>query len=111
MKKSMGYSLEVKERAGRMYTEHRSEHASDWAALLSIATKIGCSTQTLSGWVKQRQRDAGKREGPTSAEQERVRTLERENKELRRANEILKLASAFFAKALICQRRDRHLKS
>lgn len=107
MKKSMRYTLEVKERAVRMYTEHRSEHTSDWAALLSIASKIGCSTQTLSDWVKQHQRDTGKRDGPTSAEQERVRTLERENRELRRANEILKLASAFFAKAEI----DRHLKS
>ena len=111
MKKSMRYSLEVKERAVRMYTEHRSEHASDWAARLSIAGKIGCSTQTLPDWVKQHQRNIGKREGLNSAEQERVRTLERENRELRRANETLKLASAFFAEALICQLRDRHLKS
>lgn len=80
MQKNKKYSPEVKERAERMYFDHRSEHTSDWAALGSIANKIGCSTQTLSDWVRQHQRDTGKRDGPSSAEPERVKTLERENK-------------------------------
>lgn len=80
MQKNKKYSPEVKERAVRMYFDHRSEHTSDWAALGSIANKIGCSTQTLSDWVRQQQRDTGKRDGPSSAEPERVKTLERENK-------------------------------
>jgi transposase len=89
MTKSMRHSLEAKERAARMYTEHRSEHTSDWAPPLPTTSKIGCAMQTLSDWVKQRLRDPGKRQGPTSAEKERARTLERENREQRRANEIL----------------------
>ena len=98
MKKSMRRSLEAKERAARMYTEHRSEHTSDWAPPLSTTSKIGCAMQTLSDWVKQRQRDTDKRQGPTSAEQERARTLERENRKQRRANEM------FFHRCLL----ERH---
>ena len=89
MKKSMRHLLEVKARMARMYTEHRSEHFSGWAPPPLIASQIGCATQTLLDWVKQRQRDTGKRQGRTGDEQERVRALERENREQRRANEIL----------------------
>jgi transposase len=105
MKKSR-YSPEVRERPVRMVFEQREQHGSQWAVIESIAGKIGCSAQTLSSWVKQHEIDYGKREGVSTAETERVRALERENKELRRANEILKLASAFFAQAEL----DRRLK-
>ena len=107
MKNVKKYSPEVKQRARRLYLDHRSEHSSDWAAMGSIASKIGCSTASLSDWVKQHQRNTGKREGPTTTEHERVKALEREVRELRRANEILKLASAFFAQAQI----ERQIKS
>jgi transposase len=90
-----------------MVLEHRGEYPSLWAAIESIAPKIGCVAQTLHEWVKQSQVDTGARPGTTSAEQDRVKALEREVKELRRANEILKLASAFFAQAEL----DRRLKS
>jgi transposase len=106
MKKSR-YSPEVRERSVRMVFEQREQHGSQWAAIESIAGKIGCSAQTLSSWIKQHEIDHGKREGVSTVEAERVRALERENKELRRANEILKLASAFFAQAEL----DRRLKS
>jgi transposase len=106
MKKSR-YSPEVRERSVRMVFEQREQHSSRWAAVESIAGKIGCSAQTLLSWVKQNEIDHGKREGVSTVEAERVRALERENKELRRANEILKLASAFFAQAEL----DRRLKS
>jgi transposase-like protein len=89
-----------------MVFEQREQHSSQWAAIESIAGKIGCSGQTLLSWVKQYEIDHGKREGVSTVEAERVRALERENKELRRANEILKLASAFFAQAEL----DRRLK-
>ena len=101
------YSPEVRERAVRLVQEHRGEYPSLWAAVESIAGKIGCSPPTLHEWVKRREIDAGLRDGVTSAEHERIKTLEREVKELRRANEILKLASAFFAQAEL----DRRLKS
>jgi len=107
MNKSKKFSPEVRERAVRMVQEHRGEYESLWAAVESIAPKIGCVPQTLLTWVKQREVDAGKRDGVTTAEAQRVKELERENKELRRANEILKLASAFFARAEL----DRRLKS
>jgi transposase len=107
MKKSPKFSPEVRERAVRMVLEHRGEYPSLWAAIESIAPKIGCVAQTLLEWVKQSQVDTGARPGTTSAEQDRVKALEREVKELRRANEILKLASAFFAQAEL----DRRLKS
>jgi transposase len=107
MKKTANYSPEVRERAVRMVFEHRAEHESQWAAVVSIAGKIGCTAQTLHTWVRRHERDTGQREGPTTADVKRVKELEREVKELRRANEILKLASAFFAQAEL----DRRIKS
>ena len=101
------YSPEVRERAVRMVQEHRGEYPSLWAAIESIAPKIGCVPQTLNEWVRKHEIDTGMRDGVTSDERERVKALERENKELRRTNEILKLASAFFAQAEL----DRRLKS
>ncbi len=101
------YSPEVRERAVRMVQEHRGEYPSLWAAIESIAPKIGCVPQTLHEWVRQPESDTGLRDGVTRDERERIKTLEREVKELRRANEILKLASAFFAQAEL----DRRLKS
>ena len=106
MRKSVKFSPEVRERAVRMGFEHRGEHESQWAAVVSIAGKIGCTAQTLLNWVRQHERDTGQREGVTTAEANRVKELEREVRELRRANEILKLASAFFAQAEL----DRRLK-
>ena len=96
-KKSNRFSPEVRERAVRMVQEHRSEYASLWAAIESIAPKIGCVPQTLHEWVRKQEIDTGLRDGVTSEECGRIKALEREVKELRRANEILKLASAFFA--------------
>jgi transposase len=107
MKKSSKYSPEVRERAVRMVLEHRGEYPSLWAAIESIAPKIGCVPQTLNEWVRRHQVDTDTRDGVTSDERERIKALERENKELRRANEILKLASAFFAQAEL----NRRLKS
>ncbi|MBH2008546.1 MAG: IS3 family transposase [Xanthomonadaceae bacterium] len=97
MKKSNKFSPEVRDRAVRLVQEHRGEYPSLWAAIESIAPKIGCVPQTLHEWVKRAEVDAGKREGVTTSEAQRVKDLEREVKELRRANEILKLSSAFFA--------------
>jgi transposase len=93
------YSPEVRERAVRMVLEHEGEHASQWAAISSIAAKIGCNPETLRGWIRQAERDQGKRPGPTTDEQERIKALEREIRELRQANEILRKASAYFAQA------------
>jgi len=107
MNKSNKYSPEVRERAVRMVLEHRSEYPSLWATIESIAPKIGCVPQTLNEWVRKHEIDSGMRDGVTSEERERIKALEREVKELRRANEILKLASAFFAQAEL----DRKLKS
>lgn len=106
MKKQNKFSPEVRERAVRMVQEHRGEYPSLWATIESIAPKIGCVPQTLNEWVRKHEIDSGVRNGMTSAEQERLKELERENKELRKANEILKLASAFFAQAEL----DRRLK-
>jgi transposase-like protein len=100
------YSPEVRDRAVRMVQEHRDDYPSLWAAVESIASKIGCVPQTLLEWVKKHEIDHGLRDGVTSEERERIKALEREVKELRRANEILKLASAFFAQAEL----DRHTK-
>ncbi|WP_449392337.1 IS3 family transposase [Eoetvoesiella caeni] len=96
MKKQNKFSPEVRERAVRMVLEHRGEYPSLWATIESIAPKIGCVAQTLNEWVRKHEVDAGVRDGVPSAERERVKELERENRELRKANEILKLASAFF---------------
>ena len=100
------YSPEVRERAVRMVFEHQSDHESQWATMASIASKIGCTPETLRKWVRQAERDQGRREGMTTDDRERLKGLERENRELRRANEILKTASAFFAQAEL----DRKLK-
>ena len=104
MKTSKSYSPEVRARAVRMVFEHEGEHASQWAAIASIAGKIGCTPETLRLWVRQAEREAGPRAGPTSAERERVKALERENRELRQANEILRKASAYFAQAELDRR-------
>ncbi|MEC9264917.1 MAG: IS3 family transposase [Pseudomonadota bacterium] len=94
---SKRYSPEVRERAVRMVREHRGEHASQWEAISSIAGKIGCSGETLRKWVRQAERDQGARPGLTSEERDRIKALEREVRELRQANEILRKASAYFA--------------
>ena len=107
MTKSNKFSPEVRERAVRMVQEHRGEYPSQWAAIESIAPKIGCVPQTLLEWVKRHEIDSGVRDGITTSELQRLKELERENRELRKANEILKLASAFFAQAEL----DRRLKS
>jgi transposase len=94
------FPREVRERAVRMVFEHRGEYASQWAAITSIAEKFGMTAETLRSWVRQAEVDEGKRPGTPTVEAERIRELERENRELRRANEILKAASAFFAREL-----------
>ena len=95
----MRYSPEIRDRAVRMVIEHRADYDSQWAAMNSIAAKIGCTAETLRKWVRRAERDQGLREGVTSSERERLKALERENRELKRANEILRKASAFFAQA------------
>ena len=107
MNKSNEFSPEVRERAVRVVQEHRGEYPPLWAALKSIAPKIGCVAQTLLTWVKRQEVDTGVRDGVTTADAQRPEELERENKELRWANEILKLDSAFFAQTEL----DRRLKS
>jgi len=100
------FSPEVRERAIRLVQEHRGEYPSLWVAVESIAPKIGCTSYTLLKWVKRHEVDSGTRAGVSTEERERIKVLERENKELRRANEILKSASAFFAQAAL----ERELK-
>jgi len=100
------YSPEVRERAVRMVLEHERDYPSQWAAIGSIAQKIGCTAETLRKWVRQAERDSGRRPGLTTEERERLKALERENRELRRANEILRKASAYFAQAEL----DRRVK-
>ena len=98
-KTSARYSPEVRARAVRMVLEHRGDYASQWAAIISIASKIGCTGETLRKWVRQAERDQGLRDGTTTEERDRLKALERENRELRQANEILRKASAYFAQA------------
>jgi transposase len=100
------FAPEVRARAVRMVFEHQGDHATQWAAIGSIAPKIGCSAETLRSWVRQAERDSGARAGLTSEERDRIRALEREVRELRQANEILRKASAYFAQAEL----DRPLK-
>jgi len=99
MNRSTRYSPEIRERAVRMVFEHQAEYDSQWAAMNSIAVKIGCTAETLRKWVRRAERDQGLREGMTSSDRDRLKALERENRELKRANEILRKASAFFAQA------------
>jgi transposase len=98
-KTSARFSPEVRARAVRMVLAHQADHASQWAAISSIAEKIGCAAETLRKWVRREERDVGVRTGPTSDQLMRLKELERENRELRQANEILRKASAFFAQA------------
>jgi len=101
------YSPEVRERAVRMVFENAREYGSQWAAIVSIANKIGCTPETLRKWVRRVEIDTGRRGGLTSDERDRIKQLERENRELRRANEILRKASAYFAQAELDRRPKR----
>jgi transposase len=105
-KTSTHFYPEVQARAVPMVQEHQDDYASQWAAIQSIAGKIGCSAETLRRWVRQAEKDNGERDGLTTAERERIKVLEREVRELRQANEILRKASAYFAQAEL----DRPLK-
>ena len=98
------YPGEVRERAVRLVFEQEGAHASQWAAITSIAGKMGCTPETLRSWVRRAERDTGKRAGVTTSERERLKELERENRELKRANEILRKASAYFAAAELDRR-------
>ena len=99
MKKNSRFSAEVRERAVRLFRESVKDHSSQWAAMKSIAEKVGCTPETMRRWVHQSEIDSGKRDGVSSEEKARVKELEREVRELRRANEILRKASAYFAQA------------
>ena len=107
MSKSIRYSPEVRERAVRMVFEHQREYPSQWRAVVSIAGKIGFTAETLRKWVRRAEIDSGRRAGVTSDERNRIKELERENRELRRANEILRKASAYFAQAELDRRPKR----
>jgi transposase len=98
------YSPEVRERAVRMVRDQTGEHASQWATIEAVAPKLGCTSETLRRWVRQAERDGGRRPGVTTDERQRVKELERENRELKRANEILRKASAYFAQAELDRR-------
>ncbi len=104
MKTQTKYSPEVSERAVRLVLEHQGEHDSQWAAISSIAAKIGCSAETVRTWVRHAERDLRQVPGLTSGEAQRLKELERENRELKRANEILRKASAYFAQAELDRR-------
>jgi transposase len=105
MTTSKKYSQEVRERAVRLVLDSQGQHESQWAAIKSVAEKIGCTAETLRKWVRQAERDSGRRPGPSSEERQRIKDLEREVRELRRANEILRKASAYFAQAELDRRR------
>jgi transposase len=98
------YSLETRERAVRLVFEQEGGHASQWAAIVSIAEKIGCTSETLRSWVRRAERDTGRRPGLSTDERARLKDLEREVRELKRANEILRKASAYFAQAELDRR-------
>ena len=98
------YSPEVRERAVRVVFDHEHQHDSQWAAIRSVSEKIGCTAETLRHWVRQAERDTGRRPGLTTDQRARLKTLERENRELTRANDILRQASAFFAQAELDRR-------
>jgi transposase len=104
MDKRTRYSPEVRDRAVRLVLDHQEEHGSQWQAIQSIAGKVGCTPESLRRWVRQAEKDGGRRPGLTTTELQRVKELERENRELRRANEILRKASAFFAQAELDRR-------
>jgi len=104
MSRPSKYSPELRERAVRMVFDHAGDYPSEWAAMRSIAEKLGCTTEALRRWVRQAERDRGKRPGLTTDERQRLKQLERENFELKRANEILKKAAAFFAQAELDRR-------
>ncbi len=104
MARASRYSPEVRERAVRMVRQHEAEYASQWATIESIAGKLGCTAETLRTWVRQAERDAGQRAGLTTDERHRLKELERENRELKRVNEILRKASAYFAQAELDRR-------
>ena len=104
MGRASKHSAEVRERAVRLVFEQQGQHESQWAAMTSIASKMGCTPETLRKWVRQVERDSGKRAGLTTTERERLKDLERENRELKRANEILRKASAYFAQAELDRR-------
>lgn len=104
MSKQSRYSPEFRERAVRMVLDQQSEYESQWAAMNSIALKVGCTAETLRKWVRQAEKDLGLRDGVTSDQRERLKQLERENRELKRANEILRKASAYFAQAELDRR-------
>ena len=106
MARQSKYSPEVRERAVRLFRESVAQHPSEWAALQSIASKVGCNTETLRIWVRRTQVDSGERAGVSTSERERIKDLERENRELKRANEILRKASAYFAQAELDRRRS-----
>jgi transposase len=105
MKRGMRYPTEVRERAMRMVIENRDLYPSEWAAITSVSQKLGMKSETLRKWIRRAEVDEGSRPGVSTAEAKRIKELERENKELRRANEILKAASAFFARELDPQSR------
>jgi transposase-like protein len=107
MNKTKQYSPEVRDRAVRMVFEHEHDYPSQWATIQSIAQKIGCTAETLRKWVRQKERDQGRRAGLSTDERARLKELERENRELRRANEILRKASAYFAQAELDRRPRR----
>ena len=101
---SKRYSQEFRERAVRMVFEHQGEHGSQWAAIAAISSKLGCTAETLRRWVRQAERDQGLKPGLSTSDRERLLALERENRELKRANEILRKASAYFSQAELDRR-------